>query len=534
MNTSRAHELESPLHLYQAARYQSADGKWHDKFDSAVEALPAECHVLTSSILSLLCFSQVCGNATLLREIVRQPWLSSINPDGTVKLSEIPPHGFLAPSVDTIGKELLSRLEAEAERVCSRFSRVYLLLSGGLDSRIIAGVTAKLHRKGILKEAPVAVTWGFADSRDAHYARKIAEHYNFEWINIPFGPKEVEVNISETALHLGALHSPEMLHYMTWFERIEPDALVLAGSFGDSIGRAEFSGRHLLELNEFKPSDPFSLLKPEVRGASIQGVKRAIAELGERAPGAPRHAKLEHYMQGYRMRGNLCHALGLINRYATIYQMFTDPSVYGYMWSLHPSSRTDEVYASLLEELDPFLARLPWARNNKAVRGKTAGAEQRLLAAYHDYTGWSAGPLRSHLEKLVDPEWFEAQGVFNPDALVAMRNTVATSTTRVGRINDVWLWLAGFRVMVDHLEQTGRKISYEIPEPMDGKGQIKDESRSLKVTVLSPLLRTAQRSAPLTAFLKECRTRFRHLKRLRLRAQALKEFPPTMGSHDAS
>ena len=63
-----------------------------------------------------------------------------------------------------------------------------------------------------------------------------------------------------------------------------------------------------------------------------------------RSPNAEPYMHNEHFMQGFRMRGGLCHALSAINGNAKIYQMFTSPKVYSFIWSLHPSMRGDDIY----------------------------------------------------------------------------------------------------------------------------------------------------------------------------------------------
>ena len=150
-------------------------------------------------------------------------------------------------------------------------------------------------------------------------------------------------------------------------------------------------------------------------------------------------------MHGYRMRGGLCHALSIINSYANVYQMFTDPEVYQFMWTIHPSLRDNNIYSNLLEDYLPELARIPWARTNSSLSGKTLFQNDNLKSQYHDYTKWSSGPLYTDLVKLVDPEWFGATGIFDPVSIKKLNFNIKNSTQRVGRINDIWLWLAGFR-----------------------------------------------------------------------------------------
>ena len=88
----------------------------------------------------------------------------------------------------------------------------------------------------------------------------MAEALNFEWQHIPLGPEDVMSNIKKCGKYLGLLHSPEMLHSMLWFKNIPSDALVIAASFGDSIGRGEFSNKHLLYLNHKQPKNTYGLL----------------------------------------------------------------------------------------------------------------------------------------------------------------------------------------------------------------------------------------------------------------------------------
>src|SRR5690606_24816184 len=123
-------------------------------------------------------------------------------------------------------------------------------------------------------------------------------------------------------------HSPEMLHNMLWFKNLPKNSLVLAGSFGDSIGRGEFMGLHLLQLGNPKPVDKFNLLRPEVIHMAQGVVDNDIQDLYNRKENHLNYAHREHFMQGFRMRGGLCNALTSINGNAKIYQMFTHPKVY--------------------------------------------------------------------------------------------------------------------------------------------------------------------------------------------------------------
>jgi asparagine synthase (glutamine-hydrolysing) len=408
----------------------------------------------------------------------------------------------------------------EAREACTGFQHIYLLLSGGMDSRIVAGVLAYLYRCDAIEAKPIGVTWGFSDSRDAVYAQQIAAALDFEWINIPFGPEILPPNIDATVRQLGLIHSPEMLHYMRWFENVPEDSIVLAGSYGDSIGRAEFAGLHLLQLKPRTPHNAYGVLVPSVFDAVRPDVESDLHELVTRAGAtAPVHARMEHWMQGYRMRSGLCHALSIINQYSHIYQMFTAPFVYEYIWSLHPATRGDEVYAAMMVNHLPALARIPWARTNRAFRGQTVGAKRGLKDQYHEYTKWCAGPMYDELSRLVDPDWFAATGVFDAGSIHEMNRLVRRSRHRVGTLNDRWLWLAGFRRFVESLEASGRQLVIDTPENGAAAAPRRD-SLLRRVGVMG-----ATRARYVNATLKMLRATQRRRELKRLKEESLRRYP---------
>ena len=511
---------ESSKHLFHPPRYQ-CNGSWFNSFEKAIEHAGDNVTLDTAAIQSYLSFGYICGDRTLVQEIKRQPWLSKIK-NGKAFLEEIPNHDFYEDTYDNLAKRLFYLLVEEARSSILNFDKVYVLLSGGLDSRIVAGVLRYLYDKGEIKSKPIAVTWGLEDSRDVVYAKKIAKLLNLEIKSIPIDPDIVKNNITVAAKELGLIHSPEMLHNMTWFKDLPKDSIVLAGSFGDSIGRAEFGGLHLLQLNTPTPKDSFNILTNSIKDHAIKGVNEDISKLLQRAPKAQSYMHNEHFMQGYRMRGGLCHALSVINGNANLYQMFTAPEVYSFIWSLHPSMRGDEIYMKLFKNHLPVLANFPWARTNKAFGKKTIGAEKDLRYHYHEYTKWSKNELRPYLEELVDLDWFRNIGVFNLESIIALRDHVRVSDARVGRANDVWLWLAGFRVFVNYLEDSGKKVV--IPKLTKGK--------EIAVTIPKPSLTVLakkylfNKSLLLNNLGKKLRKMHRENELRKLKKLYLKKYPP--------
>lgn len=452
--------FESSLHLFQPPQYQVSGQAWVQSFSQAVHTAGSGLSWDPAAILSILSFGYCIGDRTLLNEIKRQPWLSQISANGRVSCEIPPAHGLVRQPYGMIAANLEHLLCDEAVQVCRERKEIYVLLSGGMDSRIVAAILAKLYRSGQLPVKPVAVTWGMADSRDVVYAQEIARQLGFEWIHVGLQPSDVIENLQIAVNATDCLFSPVHLHRMAWFKNVSRDALVLAASYGDSVGRAVYSGSHLLELNCLQPSDTFDLMPPDVRQIAVAGICNDLADLRLRTPQHAKYIICEHEMQGHYMRGMIANAMTHINEYSALYQMFTHPDVYSYMWSIHPAFRIDAVYGSLLERLDSNLARLPWARTNQALQGKTEGANRHLRRDFHDYGVWITGPLYAELSQMVDPEWFSQTGLFSGERIKELCLAVKRQP-QVGRLYELFVWLAAFRQLAQQLDTRVEKSGLE-------------------------------------------------------------------------
>ena len=505
--------------LYTPPLYIGDSRSWVEDYVKVVNK-EQNLSIDITAITSFLSVGQFSKNRTLFNEIKRLPWLTEPLPKGSYKELELPKHSFKTGSDDKLAKILFEKLCDEARIVTQNTTKIYILLTGGLDSRIIAGVYSYLYNNGELKEKPKCLTWGIKDSRDVYYAKLMAEHLDFEWQHIPLDEDTVMQNIRNCGQYLGMLHSPEMLHSMLWFKNLPSDALVIAGSFGDSIGRGEFSSLHLLQLEHKQPKNTYDLLKPETYLLGAKGLNKDLQYIHNRGgKEALNYMQCECWMQGYRMRNGLCHALSVINRFANVYQMFTDPNVYGFMWSLHPSRRDDNLYIALLKNHFPKLAEVPWARNNKSIKG--GYKNKNLRAHYHDYTGWSSGVLYDDISKLVDPNWFAETGLFNKDSIIHMNKLVQKSKERVGRLNDIWLWLAGFRYYIEELQEEGKTIDFGAKD-IDKQ----DEYVENKLNIKDQAILLASKSKLVNSVARRVRKKFREMDLDARKKEMIKKYPP--------
>ncbi len=509
--------LLDPLSLYQAPSYQV--GKtWYSSFPAARTATgPLTWD--SAAILSLLCFNFASGDRTLLCEVKRQPWLSELGGDAEPMLAQIPSHGLKWLEPQVIARRLSDLLSEEAERACQGRKQIYVLLSGGLDSRIVAGILATLYRRGRLSTKPITLTWGLEDCRDVVYAKCVAKILDLEWEHIPMGPSSLWTNIELAADTLGGLVPPIHLHAMPWLRHLEQDAIVLAGSYGDSIGRAEFSGRHLLELKPLTPTNPTRLIHPSVARAATEHIKEDLRELHARSATSPRHVVCEHEMQAFYMRGLIAHAMSLVNDYCSLYQMFTAYPVYSFMWLLHPACRDDRPYTLLLEQLDPRLLTLPWARTNKALYGPTVGRHRGLRVPFHEYVTWIKGPLANDLGDCVDPMWFSTISIFDKTRISELRDRTLRPRGHLNldgrRPYEILVWLACFRRFAEMLRSTTNCCEADPVKPS-----------TANVSNLA-----AQSLSAIRRFIRGSRLLYAANKRVRLgvlKRRAITQFPPAV------
>lgn len=510
--------LQSARHLFQSPLYRSLDGRWRERFLPAVRDVTDSLTWDPGTILSILGFNYACGERTLFSEVKRLPWLASPKQSSRAELEEIPPHDLVWARPKAIAEVLGGLLKRETLKVAAEAERIYVLLSGGLDSRIIAATAAQLADEGEIGR-PVAVTWGLKDSRDCVYARECARILGLEWIHEPLRPTHLLENINLAASALGGLVSPVHLHRMSVFADAPSEALVLAGNYGDMVGRAEFSGKKLLEQSLLEPRDPHGLMRASAVEFGRKRLLKSLRRLRERSPDDRYFVKVEHEMHAHYTRGLIAHAMSVIDRWCQVYQVFTDPSVYGFMWRLHPARRDDSIYAHLLEELDPDLARVPWARTNSSLVGHTVGARDDLREDFHSYEEWLDGEIGERVLADVDPEWFGDTGLFRTSAVdKLMRETVCPNSSeprdsdRVATI----LWLSSIRRLAARIEEEGMCIAAFGSGDVGGLGKSKSElpedlSRELAAYI-------PRRSKILRGY--------KSLRRKILRWKSIVEFPP--------
>lgn len=368
----------------------------------AFNALAPERRVIDSAaVLSLLSFEYICLDRTLVRGLSRSPWLGGVAEDGTEYFYQAPPHGDRVASPNIIAEELWQALRRELGTACRTATRVYVLLSGGMDSRVVAAVVRSLQEDGIISAPVQAVTWGVEGCRDVVYAERMADALGWPWTHVLLDANSYWHNFEVAVEYLGGEIDPKHLHRMTWFESAPPGSVVVAASYGDSIGRAEYSSVHLSRVTGLRPRDRYRLMLPHVRFAAEAELRRDVLALRGRHGTRSLRGYLELERQAHYMRRELCHPMCIINRWARVVQAFCSPEVFGLMWSFRIACRNDAVYRELLVRFASDLVKIPWSRTGQPYTGAAGPVSVELPRSFHRYGDWLRTEYGDRIERTV-------------------------------------------------------------------------------------------------------------------------------------
>jgi len=387
--------------------FRNDEGKFvfDTSMENILEKYPQPIKLNPTAISSVLNNSYVVGDITCVKGIYRSPWMAKPN----LKLDawqyhETPKHGNkLMPSKE-IAKRLFNLLQEEIAKKLKDKRRVGLLLSGGMDSRIVAGVFQNLKvNNRINTDKVVAYTWGNPESRDVVYARKISDYFGWQFRQYSVSADDLWENI-QIAGKRGCEFSGLHLHAMP---RIAEDAagevdIMLAASYGDSVGRAEFSGRHVCKLRPIEKglTNFASLLPNKVYKKSVKQIRSEIEQYRSTFKRNWRYQINEIDQQAHYWRRMLNPCMEIIDEKVPLYQAFSHPKVFGFMWSLKPSLRNDNIYKDLLLHLDPYFSQIPWARTG-IIYGESGIADQ-LNKKHHSYEQYLQNDLQPQISDFLE------------------------------------------------------------------------------------------------------------------------------------
>ncbi|MGH9160638.1 MAG: asparagine synthase-related protein [Vicinamibacteraceae bacterium] len=340
---------------------------------------------------------------------------------------------------DTWAADLESALLRELSGYLEGKRSALLLLSGGLDSRILAGLVKRLQEDGRSRQSVLAATWGVEQSRDVQYARRIAQIYGWEWRHEIMSADVLAENL-DTVLSIGAEVAAHHLHAMPRLTRDLRGQIdvVLAASYGNSVAQGDYSGRGLMALKPLWDDRwrRLGLFKSSFRSAVEADIHADAADFG----GSPASSDVpwsrhELEQQHHCKRRMLSGAMSVLEALAPVRQLFTSPDVYGRIWRLDAHERDDRLYRFLLPRLPGRIHEIPWAWTGRPF-GAPGPPLDGFSSDHHDYGGW----LRKNLAPAIRREILEGPGsrlsCFVPGQIERLLNVWSRARTRTVSLLD--------------------------------------------------------------------------------------------------
>lgn len=399
------------------------------------------------ALVEKACLPYMLGQRTLLKNVERAPWMHSYVNEQWLSES-FPNHDNQNPDVAAFVLKLKNELLNEAADYIGSVNTVGILLSGGMDSRVVAGVVRQLQLNNHHINV-VGITWGSSNSRDVIYSQRICQQFGWEFVHFPITPETLRNNFYVSA-KMGAEVSPLHYHAMTQVAELKGIDVILAGSYGDSVGRAEFSGKHVTNLTSILPKNinRLGLIKDELFKEVQQNINEDV-ELPSSYNVAENNLRKYEIEQEYHyMRRMLQSCMHVVAEKIPFYQMFTAPSVFGLMWGLTPDIRDNKWYAKLLELLPGDLLQIPWARTGKLYH-LPQGNGDSFDKQYHQYGLWLRTELKDEMLSALNSPVIRELGVFNNYSLDALAsNWKRVTGVTNNQLDEVVSWLASLNMFI--------------------------------------------------------------------------------------
>lgn len=436
-------------HLGARSYYRAKEKS--SSFDTHISsANPANRTIDPAAVLGVLMKNYSLSSRTLVKGIERTPWMARPDGSGGWEKADLPKHGTLKLAPEEIAVEMKQRLQAEALRFLQGKKEIGILLSGGMDSRIVAAVMRQLQESGEYSGDVVALTWGLENTRDVRYAERIAKRFGWQFRHFPLNPEVLKKNIL-IAADRGAEYSPVHLHAMDVISQTQGLDGILAGSYGDSIGRGEYSGIRVTELPYIldKHLNHFAFMLRSVEQKALASIKSDLNADRARFPGRSEMAYREIEMQMHYLHRQLNPCMSVIDDRIPFYQMFGAPKVFGFMWSLDPTCRTDDNYEHLLKILPGSLLEIPWARTGAKYNKPNAVPEDSFSNLHNRYGEWLRNDLRDFVLDEINSGALQSLGIFNERSLAMWsRHWPKSKRPKADRLDEKMAWLASLSLFV--------------------------------------------------------------------------------------
>lgn len=450
----------------------------YDLLQDALKVKNTCNYVNITSIVSILNKGFIIGDGTIINDVFKSPWMAK--PNTLLEdwdYFKVAQHKEKILPLDDIGDTFLNLLRTEIIDYVSDKKKIGVLLTGGMDSRIIAGVLDSLIKDNEISDIEVTgLTWGNKNSRDVVYAERIANRMNWQWKHIENTAEDLKNNIELSAIR-GSEYSPIHLHAMFKVRQEKNLDCILAGSFGDSIGRGEYSSRTVVQLKEIRKNinNDLGFLKSNIVETYLSNINTEVEKYWKLFKKEKSYQQIEQDYQIHYMRRLLNSCLSVVNEEIPLYQVFSSPKVLEFIWSLSHKLRDNSIYKNILSKFPTDLTDIPWARTG-LIYDKTSGKPDEYEKSHHSYSDYINEDLFEHIKKSVLSSQIESLGVFNMKTLeILFKYMKSKYYVRNKVIEERIIWMASLSRTIEMYDIKSNNINeYTFSDSMNKFLPIKD------------------------------------------------------------
>lgn len=428
-------------------------------FNESVNSL-TEKEIDTTSIIEFINRFYFFGDRTIVKNLNKTPWLAKPNELNTEwKFDTIPDVLQKITTELEFTNLFIEKVEQEIITYIGTAKKIGILLTGGMDSRVVAAIVNKLNNEKRINVTVRALTWGMENSRDIVYAKEIATKYHWKSKSFKLNAEILKQNIQITADE-GCEFSPIHLHGMNEVSKEKDLDLILAGSFGDSIGRAEYSSKHASKLTSIATgiSNKFFFLNHKQFKKSIKNINTDIKKYSNQFPRNLDYANFEIEQMAHYMRRELNPCMTLIDRKTPLYQVFAASEVYKFVLNVPIELRNDNLYFNVLNKVDKSLLKIPWARTGKPYLKNDCLEDTTYTKGYHEYGKWIKNDLAEYINDLIFNGNLESLNIFNMKAIkYAIKINNKSNLVASNRIDEIIVWLASLSILIEKNNVNGVK-----------------------------------------------------------------------------
>lgn len=381
--------------------------------------------------------------------------------------------------VDEYQEELLSCLRQASERQMPGPHPAGVLLSGGLDSRVIAA----LLNQNRTNETIRTFTFGSPKCDDVRYAKEISAKLGFQHRFYPLKPDYLIDKAMQGVRCTDGMQNVVHMHTLANLDaQAEEAEIIYKGFLGDALMGYGISERHWANYREadlpqaqyeihrdqgllvYELAELNELLLPH-QGIDYQDAVFAAYTQALQASKAVLPADQRNYFDvRQRVPRMTIHGVELVRSQVQVRLPFADKNLVEFMLTVPPGYRNGrKIIKDLFIKQFPELAKIPYTETNfpmvpcmrdiylhtnQQVRWWLRNAGMQWVPAVHKrsyaaYNQWLRAELRSWAEGILLSQRTLERGIFNPSflkALVAEHMAGQDHYTRLGTLISVELW----------------------------------------------------------------------------------------------